>query len=61
MALKQALAWHATGDERYANNALRIIDAWATTNKEFGLQRENGPLEAAWACGGELRPGWLAT
>lgn len=33
MSYKQALAWWATGDDRYANNALRIIDAWASTNQ----------------------------
>jgi hypothetical protein len=41
MSYKQALAWWATGDERYANNALRIIDAWASTNQVSNKLKRN--------------------
>jgi hypothetical protein len=44
----QALAYLATGNEQYARNAIDIADAWATTNKVFGVVWENGPLEAGW-------------
>lgn len=44
----QALAYLATGNEQYARNAVDIADAWATTNKVFGVVWENGPLEAGW-------------
>jgi len=47
-AYKQALAWWVTNDTRYADNALRIIDGWATTNKQWGIINRNGPLEAGW-------------
>lgn len=46
MVYKQALAFHATKDPRYAQNAFAIITAWANANKQFGGQ--NGPLEAGW-------------
>jgi hypothetical protein len=46
--LLQALAYLATGNEQYARNAVDIVDAWATTNKVFGVVWENGPLEAGW-------------
>lgn len=48
MSYKQALAYWATGDVRHAHTALRIIDGWANTNRQFGLADQNGPLEAAW-------------
>lgn len=48
MSMKQAMAYWASSDERYANNALGIIEAWTNTNQQFGLQKENGPLEAGW-------------
>lgn len=44
MAIKQAMAYWATGDTRYSNTALSILEAWATTNKVFGVQKENGEL-----------------
>jgi hypothetical protein len=40
----QAMAWHVTGDDRYASKVLQIVDAHAGTNKEWGLRQENGPL-----------------
>jgi hypothetical protein len=42
------MAYLATGDEAYMDNALRIIDAWARTNKVWGQKEQNGPLEAGW-------------
>ncbi|GBF98901.1 hypothetical protein Rsub_11539 [Raphidocelis subcapitata] len=54
-AYKAAAAYAATRDERYAALAARILNAWATTNKEFGLARANGPLEAAWGCAAMAR------
>jgi hypothetical protein len=44
MAYKQALAFAATGDEAHAETAQRIMEGWATVNKAWGLQYENGPL-----------------
>ena len=49
-AYRQAMAWWATNNTGYANNAQRIIDGWATDNKNWGILRENGPLEAGWGC-----------
>jgi hypothetical protein len=43
----QAMAWHVTGDDRYASKVLQIVDAHAGTNKEWGLRWENGPLVSA--------------
>ncbi|WIA22272.1 hypothetical protein OEZ85_004592 [Tetradesmus obliquus] len=48
MVYKMALAWYATGDARYATQVLSIINAWATTNTDWGWHWENGPLEAGW-------------
>lgn len=48
MSYKQAMAAVATRSAVYAQNVLAIADAWASVNKEWGLQNENGPLEAAW-------------
>lgn len=47
-AYKQAMAYAITKDDRHARNAMRIVTAWAKTNKKFGLKSKNGPLEAAW-------------
>jgi hypothetical protein len=46
-AYTQALAWHITGNERYARNAIRIMNAWART-LTGGHVNENGPVQAAW-------------
>jgi hypothetical protein len=48
MSYRHAMAYAATGDARHAEQAMDIIQAWATTNKEFGPKERNGPLEAAW-------------
>jgi hypothetical protein len=46
-AYTQALAWVITGQEKYARNAIRILNAWAT-NLTGGHVNENGPVQAAW-------------
>ena len=46
-AYTQALAWHLTGNEKYARNAIRIMNAWAGT-LTGGHTNENGPVQAAW-------------
>lgn len=47
-AYSQALAWHITGNEKYARNAIRIMNAWAHT-LTGGHLNDNGPAQAAWA------------
>lgn len=44
MAYKQAMAYFATRDVRYARQALAILLGWARTNTVFGLKYRNGPL-----------------
>ena len=46
-AYSQALAWVVTGNEKYARNAIRIMNAWANT-LTGGHINENGPVQAAW-------------
>ena len=55
MAYKYAMAYLATGDERHAELALRVVGEWARTNTVFGLKGKNGPLEAGWCA--RRRPG----
>jgi hypothetical protein len=47
-AYTQALAWTITGNEKYARNAVRIMNAWAGT-LTGGHINDNGPAQAAWA------------
>ena len=47
-AYTQALAWAITGDEKYARNAIRIMNAWAGT-LTGGHLNQNGDVQAAWA------------
>src|SRR4051812_27488831 len=47
-AYTQALAWTITGNEKYARNAIRIMNAWAGT-LTGGHINDNGPAQAAWA------------
>jgi hypothetical protein len=47
-AYSQALAWYVTGNERYARNAIRIMNAWAGV-LTGGHTNENGEAQAAWA------------
>lgn len=44
------MAFLAAKNESYAHNLLDIVEAWATINQDWGLQEENGPLEAACEC-----------
>lgn len=46
-AYTQALLWTITGNARYARNAVRIMNAWATT-LTGGHTNKNGPVQAAW-------------
>lgn len=48
MVYKQALAYYATKDTRYAQNVFSTVSAWASTNTAWGLSSQNGPLEAGW-------------
>lgn len=47
-AYSQAIAWYVTGNERYARNAIRIMNAWATV-LTGGHTNRNGPIQAAWS------------
>src|SRR4051812_2376726 len=47
-AYTQALAWVITGNEKYAHNTVRIMNAWANT-LTGGHTNDNGPAQAAWA------------
>src|SRR5690349_23686088 len=46
-AYGQALLWYITGNEAYAKNAVRIMDAWSGTLKG-GHTNNNGPVQASW-------------
>jgi hypothetical protein len=46
-AYSQALMWAITGDEVYAKNAIRIMDAWSSTLKG-GHTNANGQIQAGW-------------
>jgi hypothetical protein len=48
-AYTQALLWVATGNKVYAENAIKIMNAWSYTLKG-GHNYANGPVQAAW-CG----------
>jgi hypothetical protein len=48
-AYTQALLWFMSGDKNYAENAIRIMDAWSNT-LTGGHKNSNGPVQAAW-CG----------
>ena len=48
-AYSQSLLWAITGQEVYANNAIRIMNAWSST-LQGGHNFANGPVQAAW-CG----------
>ena len=48
-AYTQALLWFISGDKTYADNAINIMTAWATT-LTGGHKNSNGPVQAAW-CG----------
>jgi hypothetical protein len=46
-AYSQAIAWYVTGNEKYARNAIRIMNVWANT-LTGGHTNNNGPIQAAW-------------
>jgi len=46
-AYTQALLWFITGDKAYAENAIKIMDAWSYT-LTGGHTNSNGPVQAAW-------------
>lgn len=47
-AYLQAMAWQVTGNVKYARNAIRIMNAWAST-LSGGHTNNNGPIQAAWS------------
>ncbi|KAI8464660.1 MAG: chondroitin AC/alginate lyase [Monoraphidium minutum] len=55
ISYRSALAYVATGDEQYARNARDAVMGWAATNKVFGIEDRNGPLEAGWGLGAMAR------
>ena len=46
---RRALMWVITGNEAYAKNAIKIMNAWSSTLKG-GHTYANGPVQSAW-CG----------
>jgi hypothetical protein len=48
-AYTQALLWYISGDKAYAENAIKIMNAWSGT-LTGGHKLANGPVQAAW-CG----------
>ena len=42
-----ALAWYVTRDNRYANKAIEIMDAWSNTIRDH--TNSNAPLQTGWA------------
>ena len=52
-AYGQALLWYISGNQAYAKNAVRIMDAWSGTLKG-GHTNNNGPVQASWT--GEVFP-----
>jgi hypothetical protein len=53
-AYTQALLWYLSGDKAYAENAIKIMNAWSST-LTGGHKLENGPVQAAWCA--EVWPG----
>jgi len=45
-AYVQALEWYITGDHRYADNSINILNTWARGLKQY--TNSNAPLKAAW-------------
>jgi catechol 2,3-dioxygenase-like lactoylglutathione lyase family enzyme len=52
-AYAQALLWYITGNKAYAENAVKIMNAWSGT-LTGGHTNSNGPVQAAWT--GEVWP-----
>jgi hypothetical protein len=47
VAYVQALLWYITGNQTYANNAIKILNAYGHGLNNF--TNSNGPLQAAWS------------
>lgn len=45
---RHTLAFLVTKKQEHANMVLKIISAWSTQCKSFGVLEENGPLEVSW-------------
>ena len=52
-AYAQALLWYITGNSAYAENAIKIMNAWSST-LTGGHTNANGPVQASW--GGDVFP-----
>lgn len=46
-AYGQALLWYISGEKRYAENAIKILDAWSST-LSGGHTNNNGQVQASW-------------
>lgn len=46
-AYTQALLWYFSGNKQYAENAIKIMNAWSST-LTGGHKNANGPVQAAW-------------
>jgi hypothetical protein len=46
-AYTDALAWYLTGDERYAQKSIQVMDAWSATLTDH--TGSNAPLQSGWA------------
>lgn len=46
-AYAQALMWTVTGNKAYADNAIKIMNAWSST-LTGGHTNNNGPVQASW-------------
>ena len=46
-AYTDALLWYITGDDRYAQKAIQLMDAWSATIQDH--TNSNAPLQTAWA------------
>ncbi|MFC9647848.1 alginate lyase family protein [Streptomyces sp. NPDC059892] len=46
-AYTDALAWYITRDDRYAQKAIQLMDAWSNTIKDH--TNSNAPLQTGWA------------
>jgi len=46
-AYTDAVLWYITGDDRYAQKAIQLMDAWSATIQDH--TNSNAPLQTAWA------------
>ena len=46
-AYTDALLWYLTGDDRYAQKAIQLMDAWSATIQDH--TNSNAPLQTAWS------------